>query len=51
MGTGFEGSLAPLYVLAVAGVMLVGAGPLGNILLARPDGSGWSPSRAWPKRL
>jgi O-antigen/teichoic acid export membrane protein len=34
MGTGFEGSLAPLYVLAVAGVILVGAGPLGNVLLA-----------------
>lgn len=35
MGPGFEGSLAPLYALAVAGVVLVGAGPLGNILLAQ----------------
>jgi O-antigen/teichoic acid export membrane protein len=35
MGPGFDGSLAPLYALAAAGVVLVGAGPLGNILLAR----------------
>ncbi len=35
MGPGFEGALPPLYALAVAGVILVGAGPLGNVLLAR----------------
>ena len=33
MGPGFEGAVAPLYVLAVAGVVLVGQAPLGNILL------------------
>lgn len=33
MGPGFEGSLGPLYVLALAGVVLVGQGPLGNLLL------------------
>ncbi len=33
MGPGFEGSVLPLQVLAVAGVVLVGQGPLGNILL------------------
>jgi O-antigen/teichoic acid export membrane protein len=33
MGPGFEGSVAPLYVLAITGVVLVGQGPLGNILL------------------
>jgi O-antigen/teichoic acid export membrane protein len=35
MGPGFDGSLPALYALAVAGVVLVGAGPLGNVLLAR----------------
>jgi len=34
MGPGFEGAVAPLYVLAVVGVVLIGQGPLGNILLA-----------------
>lgn len=33
MGPGFEGSAAPLYLLAAAGVVLVAAGPLGNLLL------------------
>ena len=33
MGPGFEAGVVPLYVLAVAGVVLVGQGPLGNILL------------------
>ena len=33
MGPGFEAGVLPLYVLAVAGVVLVGQGPLGNILL------------------
>ena len=33
MGPGFEGSVAPLYVLAITGVVLVGQGPLGNVLL------------------
>lgn len=33
MGAGFEGGMLPLYVLAVAGVVLVGQGPLGSILL------------------
>jgi O-antigen/teichoic acid export membrane protein len=33
MGPGFEGSVFPLYVLALTGVVLVGQGPLGNILL------------------
>jgi O-antigen/teichoic acid export membrane protein len=35
MGAGFSESLPALYVLAAAGVVLVGAGPLGNLLLAR----------------
>jgi O-antigen/teichoic acid export membrane protein len=35
MGTGFSDSLPALYVLAAAGVVLVAAGPLGNLLLAR----------------
>jgi len=34
MGPGFEGAVAPLYVLAVTGVVLIGQGPLGNILIA-----------------
>ena len=33
MGPGFEGAIAPLIVLAVTGVVLVGQGPLGNVLL------------------
>ncbi len=33
MGPGFEASVMPLQVLAVAGIVLVGQGPLGNILL------------------
>jgi O-antigen/teichoic acid export membrane protein len=33
MGPGFEGSVMPLQVLAVTGIVLVGQGPLGNILL------------------
>jgi len=33
MGPGFEGSIAALYALALAGVVLVGQGPLGNVLL------------------
>ena len=33
MGPGFDGSIAPLYVLAIAGIVLVGQGPLGNVLL------------------
>jgi O-antigen/teichoic acid export membrane protein len=33
MGPGFEASVAPLHVLAIAGIVLVGQGPLGNILL------------------
>jgi O-antigen/teichoic acid export membrane protein len=33
MGPGFDGSLVPLYVLAMAGLFLVGRGPLGYILL------------------
>src|SRR5206468_10212871 len=33
MGPGFEASVAPLYVLALTGIVLVGQGPLGNILL------------------
>jgi O-antigen/teichoic acid export membrane protein len=35
MGPGFSGSLPPLYLLAAAGIVLVAAGPLGNLLLAR----------------
>ena len=33
MGPEFEASVVPLYFLALAGVVLVGQGPLGNILL------------------
>jgi O-antigen/teichoic acid export membrane protein len=33
MGAGFEGSVVPLYVLALTGIVLVGQGPLGTILL------------------
>jgi len=33
MGPGFDASVLPLQVLAVTGVILVGQGPLGNILL------------------
>lgn len=33
MGPDFEAGAVPLYVLALAGVVLVGQGPLGNILL------------------
>jgi O-antigen/teichoic acid export membrane protein len=33
MGPGFEAGIVPLYVLAVAGVVLVGQGPLGSVLL------------------
>jgi O-antigen/teichoic acid export membrane protein len=33
MGPGFAESLPPLFILAAAGVALVGQGPLGNILL------------------
>jgi O-antigen/teichoic acid export membrane protein len=33
MGPAFEASVAPLYVLALSGIVLVGQGPLGNILL------------------
>jgi O-antigen/teichoic acid export membrane protein len=33
MGPGFDGSVAPLYVLALTGIILVGQGPLGNVLL------------------
>jgi O-antigen/teichoic acid export membrane protein len=35
MGDGFSESLPALYALAAAGVVLVAAGPLGNLLLAR----------------
>jgi O-antigen/teichoic acid export membrane protein len=35
MGADFRESLPSLYVLGAAGVVLVGAGPLGNLLLAR----------------
>ena len=35
MGPDFAGAMAPLYALAIAGIVLVGAGPLGNLLLAR----------------
>jgi len=35
MGPGFVDTLPPLYVLGMAGIVLVGAGPLGNLLLAR----------------
>jgi O-antigen/teichoic acid export membrane protein len=35
MGPGFGESLPALYVLAAAGIVLVAAGPLGNLLLAR----------------
>jgi len=33
MGPAFEAGVAPLYVLALTGIVLVGQGPLGNILL------------------
>jgi O-antigen/teichoic acid export membrane protein len=33
MGPGFEASVPVLYVLALTGVVLVGQGPLGNVLL------------------
>jgi O-antigen/teichoic acid export membrane protein len=33
MGPGFEAGVVPLYVLAAAGVVLVGQGPLGSVLL------------------
>ena len=33
MGPAFEAGVVPLYVLALTGVVLVGQGPLGNILL------------------
>jgi O-antigen/teichoic acid export membrane protein len=33
MGPGFEAGVVPLYILALAGVVLVGQGPLGSILL------------------
>jgi O-antigen/teichoic acid export membrane protein len=33
MGPAFEAGIVPLYVLALTGVVLVGQGPLGNILL------------------
>lgn len=33
MGPGFEAAVAPLYVLALTGIVLVGQGPLGNVLL------------------
>jgi O-antigen/teichoic acid export membrane protein len=33
MGPGFDGSVAPLYFLAIAGVVIVAQGPLGNVLL------------------
>jgi O-antigen/teichoic acid export membrane protein len=33
MGPTFEAGVMPLYILALAGVVLVGQGPLGNILL------------------
>ncbi|MGE3275495.1 MAG: oligosaccharide flippase family protein [Vicinamibacterales bacterium] len=33
IGPGFGGAVTPLYILAVAGVVLVGQGPLGNVLL------------------
>ncbi len=34
MGPGFEQSVPALFALAIAGIVLVGEGPLGNILLA-----------------
>jgi len=33
MGPAFEPGVVPLYVLAITGIVLVGQGPLGNILL------------------
>lgn len=33
MGPGFDASVLPLYVLAVTGIVLVGQGPIGNVLL------------------
>jgi O-antigen/teichoic acid export membrane protein len=35
MGAGFNDSLPPLLLLALAGIVLVAAGPLGNVLLAQ----------------
>ncbi|HXH05030.1 MAG TPA: oligosaccharide flippase family protein [Vicinamibacterales bacterium] len=43
MGPGFEASVWPLYVLAVAGIVVVAQGPTGNILLA----AGWHRLVAW----
>jgi O-antigen/teichoic acid export membrane protein len=34
IGPGFDGAVAPLVVLALVGIVLVGQGPLGNTLLA-----------------
>jgi O-antigen/teichoic acid export membrane protein len=34
MGPAFQPGVIPLYVLAITGIVLVGQGPLGNILLA-----------------
>ncbi|MEO5898227.1 MAG: polysaccharide biosynthesis C-terminal domain-containing protein [Vicinamibacterales bacterium] len=33
MGAGFEAAVVPLYVLALAGILMVAQGPTGNILL------------------
>ena len=33
MGPGFDGSVAPLYFLAIAGIVIVAQGPIGNVLL------------------
>src|SRR5438046_740224 len=33
LGIGFEVSVVPLYSRAIAGVVLVGQGPIGNVLL------------------
>jgi O-antigen/teichoic acid export membrane protein len=33
MGPGFSAAIAPLYFLGLAGIVLVGQGPLGNLLL------------------
>lgn len=35
MGADFRDALPPMYVLGLAGIVLVAAGPLGNLLLAR----------------
>jgi O-antigen/teichoic acid export membrane protein len=34
MGTGFDASVVPLYILALAGIVMVAQGPAGSILLA-----------------